>query len=126
MPVVLPNVVIWTERPLYAASTGTSAPTPYLSEIEAHQGPVPQSDYVTLPASAVESQYKFKVEIGADINKGHVISKVCLNDPPLFTPWDVLGGNETLLVAFARDSSAGPLQHRQLFCQRVTAGGTSA
>lgn len=117
----LANVRIWTSRPSYSASTGTSAPTPHLSEIEAYSGIVPQSDYVTLPQSAMESEYLKKVEIGTDIKKGDVITRVTLSDG--VTLWDALGSNETLLVAFARDSAAGVLQHRRLYCQRVTGGG---
>ena len=122
----LKNVRIWTSRPAaYSASTGTPAPSANLSEIEAHSGPVPQSDYISLPAGAMESQYLKKVEIGTDIKTGDVITKVTLNDPPAYTPWDELGPNETLLVAFARNSAAGALQHRRLYCQRIVGGGPS-
>ena len=120
----LKNVRIWTSRPAaYSASTGTPAPSPHLSAIEAHQSPVPQSDYISLPQGAMESEYLMKVEVGTDIKKGDVITQITLGDG--VTPWDELGSNETLLVAFARNSAAGALQHRRLYCQRVTGGGPS-
>src|SRR5256885_6073643 len=122
----LKNVRIWTSRSAaYSATTGTPAPSPHLSAIEAHQSPVPQSDYISLPAGAMESEDLIKVEAGTDIKKGDTITKVGLNDPPAYTPWDELGSNETLVIAFARNSSAGALQHRGLYCQRVTGGGPS-
>jgi hypothetical protein len=123
MPVVMPNVLISTSRPNFTASTGTSAPSEYLSEIEAHAGPITQQDYRALPDAAMESQYLIKVEVGTDIVTGDQITQVTLNNPPVYTPWDALGGNETLWVIFARDSAAGPLQHRQLYCKRETGGG---
>jgi len=123
MPIVLPNVLIWTSRAVFSASTGTSAPTPYLSEIEAHAGPMTQADYRTMPDAALSSNYLVKVEIGTDVIAEDTISKVALNDPPVFSPWDALGINEVLVVIFAQNSAAGPLQHRQLYCKRITGGG---
>lgn len=124
MPVVLKNVVIWTSRPSNAQGiTGTALP--YLNAIEAHAGPIPQTDWITLPASAVESSYLFKVDIGTDTKFGDTVSKVALNNPPEYSAWDQLGTNETLFVTFARDSSAGPLQHRRVYVKRITAGGPS-
>jgi len=71
----------------------------------------------------MESEYLMKVEAGTDIKKGDVITQITLGDG--VTPWDELGSNETLLVAFARNSSAGALQHRRLYCQRIVGGGPS-
>jgi len=122
MPVVLPNVLIWTSRPNYSASTGTSAPAPYLSEVEAHAGPVVQQDYRTMPVSALTSDYLIKVDIGTDIVAEHTIYKMTIIDDPL-TPWDELGPNEAFTVIFPQNSAAGPLQHRKLWCKRITAGG---
>jgi len=120
----LKNVRIWTSRSAaYSATTGTPAPSPHLSAIEAHQSPVPQSDYISLPAGAMESEYLMKVEAGTDIKKGDTITQITLGDG--VTPWDELGSNEALLVAFARNSSAGALQHRRLYCQRIVGGGPS-
>jgi hypothetical protein len=120
----LKNVVISTKRPgIYTASTGTSAPGPYLSLVPAYAGPVPESDYRTGTAPILESDYLLKVDIGIDIRKGDIISEVCLNNSPVYSAWDELGINETLLVSFARNSSAGVLQHRRVYCKRITAGG---
>lgn len=125
MPVVMPNVLISTSRPNFTANTGTSAPSEYLSEVEAHAGPITQQDYRVLPAAAMESQYLIKVEVGTDIVTGDQITRVTENDPPIYSPWDELGGNEMLWVIFARNSAAGPLQHRQLYCKRITGGGSA-
>lgn len=125
MPVVLPNVVIWTLRPSLSQGI-TGAATSYLSAVAAHAGPVPQMDFITLPRNALESNYLLKVEIGTDVKFGDTISKVALNNPPVHTPWDALNSNETLFVLFCRDSSAGPLQHRRCYCKRVTGGGPSS
>ena len=125
MPVVFPNVLIWTARPAYSASTGTSAPVAYLAEVEAHAGPISQSEYRSLPEAALESSYLVKVDIGTDITVGDMISQVTLPDDPVFTPWDQLGVNEVLWVVFARNSAAGPLQYRMLYCKRETGGGPS-
>lgn len=124
MPVVLPNVVIWTSRPSFASGV-TGQSSPYLAKIAAHAGPVPSSDFITLPQSALESNYLLKVEIGTDIKFGDTISKVAKNNPPVYSAWDQLGSNEVLQVIFARDSAAGPLQHRRVYCKRITAGGPS-
>lgn len=125
MPVPLKNVVTWTSRPPYSASRGTGAPVPNLAKVEAHQGPIPASDYQTGTTAILESDYLFAYEIGTDIKKGDTITKVSLNNPPAYTLWDELGSNEMLFVTFARNSSAGPLQHRRVYCKRVTAGGPS-
>jgi len=124
MPVVLSNVVVWTLRPSLSQGI-TGQATPWLSAIAAHAGPVPQTDFIVLPKSALESNYLLKVEIGTDIKFGDTISKVALNNPPVYTVWDQLTSNEVLFVLFDRDSSAGPLQHRRLYCKRVTGGGPS-
>ena len=126
MSVVLPNVLISTSRPAYSSTTGTSAPTAHLSQIVAHAGPVPASSFHVLPEAALTSDYLIKVDIGVDIKTGDMITQVTLNDPPTYTPWDGLGNNETLSVTFDGDSAAGVLQHRQLYCKRITAGGPSA
>jgi hypothetical protein len=120
---VLPNVLIWTNRPTYSASTGTSAPTPYLSEIPAHAGPMTQADYRALPDAAFTSNYLVKVDIGTDVVAEDTVPKLTLNDPPVFTVWDALGSNEYLVVIFAQNSAAGPLASRYLYCKRVTGGG---
>lgn len=125
MPVVMPNVVIWTQRPSYTSGITKGTNDSYLSAIEAHAGPVPTSDFITLPQSALESSYLFKVDIGTDIKFGDTIPQVALNNPPVYGPWDALGANEVLQVTFARDSAAGPLQHRRIYCKRITAGGPS-
>ncbi len=124
MSVVLKNVVIWTSRPSNSQGiTGTAQPN--LAEVEAHAGPIPSSDFITLPASALESQYLIKVDIGTDVKFGDTVTRVALNNPPTYTAWDALGTNETLFVTFARDSAAGPLQHRRIYAKRITAGGPS-
>jgi len=123
MPVVLPNVVIWTSRAVFSSSTGTSAPTPYLSAISAHAGPMTQADYRTMPEAALTSNYLVKVEIGTDIIAEDSISKVALNNPPVYTVWDALGTNEYMVVIFAQNGPAGPLATRYLYCKRVTGGG---
>jgi|ERR1041385_917237 hypothetical protein len=124
MPVVLPNVVIWTLRPSISGGI-TEQAVAYLSAVPAHAGPVPQMDFITLPRSALESNYLLKVEIGTDVKFGDTISKVALNNPPVYSAWDALNSNETLFVLFCRDSSAGPLQHRRIYAKRVTGGGPS-
>lgn len=124
MPVVLKNVVIWTSRPSISGGI-TQQATANLVAIDAHAGPIPQADFVTLPRGALESNYLLKIEIGTDIKFGDTITKVALNNPPTYTPWDALSSNETLFVLFCKDSSAGPLQHRRVYCKRVTGGGPS-
>lgn len=122
---ILKNTVISTSRSSYSVSAGTSVPAPYLSQIDAHTGPIPASDFRTMPDAALTSDYLIKVDVGVDIKTGDTIPKVSINDPPVYTPWDGLGGNEALWVTFDRDSAAGPLAHRRLYCKRVTAGGPS-
>jgi hypothetical protein len=124
MSVVLKNVVIWTSRPSNSQGiTGTASPK--LNAVEAHAGPIPATDWIALPKSALESQYLIKVDIGTDVKFGDTVSKVAQNNPPAYTVWDQLGANETLFVTFARDSAAGPLQHRRVYAKRITAGGPS-
>lgn len=123
MPIVLPNVVIWTNRAVFSSATGTSAPTPYLSEIEAHAGPMTQADYRTMPDAALSSNYLIKVDIGTDIIAEDTVPKVALNDPPVFSAWDALGINEYLVVIFVQNGAAGPLATRYLYCKRITGGG---
>lgn len=123
--VVLKNVVISTSRPTFSANAGTSQPSPYLSQIDAHAGPVPSSDFHVLPDAALTSEYLIKVDTDMDIKTGDVITQVSLNNPPVYTPWDGLGSNETLWVTFDRTSAAGPLAHKRLYCKRITAGGPS-
>lgn len=123
--VVLKNVVLATSRPAYQATSGTSAPVPYLSLIDAHAGPVPASDFHVMPDAALASDYLIKVDIGTDIKTGDVITQVAQNNPPVYTPWEGLSGNEALWVTFDRASSAGPLAHLRLYCKRITAGGPS-
>lgn len=125
VPVVLKNVVISTSRPTFSQSAGTSVPAAYLSHIDAHAGPVPASDFIMMPDAALTAEYLIKVDVGIDIKTGDVITQVALNNPPTYTPWDGLGSNESLWVTFDRDSAAGPLQHRRLYCKRITAGGPS-
>lgn len=125
MTVVLKNVVIWTKRPSFSSTSVTSVATPYLSQIDAYAGPTPASDYRVLPDAALTSDYMLKVDIGTDIKTGDIISQVSLPNPPVYTPWDGLGANETLWVTFDRVSAAGPLAHRRIYCRRVTAGGPS-
>lgn len=125
MPIVFPNVLIWISRSSYSASTGTSAPAPYLSEIPAHGGPISAQDYRVMPEAALTSNYFFKVDIGTDVIAEDTVTQVTLNDAPLYTPWDQLGDNETMAVVFAQNSAAGPLAHRRLWCRRVTGGGTA-
>lgn len=78
-----------------------------------------------MPEAALTSNYFFKVDIGTDVIAEDAITQVTLNDPPLYTPWDQLGDNETMTVVFAQNSAAGPLSHRRLWCRRVTGGGTA-
>jgi hypothetical protein len=120
--VVLRNTVIWTARPIYSASAGTSVPSSYLSAIDAHTGPVPSSDFHVLPDAALTSDYLVKVDAGTDIKTGDVITQVCLPDLT-HSPWDGLSVSEELWVTFDRLSAAGPLAHLRLYCKRVTAGG---
>src|SRR5256885_7190810 len=65
----LKNVRIWTSRSAaYSATTGTPAPSPHLSAIEAHQSPVPQSDYISLPAGAMERSEEHTSELQSPCN----------------------------------------------------------
>jgi hypothetical protein len=122
MPVAMPNVLISTSRAKYDPTTGTSAPAPYLSGIEAHAGPISQRDYRVMPEAALTSDYLIEVEIGTDIVAEDVVPSMTPIDDP-YTPWDELGTNEAFTVIFPQNSAAGPLQHRKLWCKRVTAGG---
>jgi hypothetical protein len=122
MSVILPNLLIWTSRSDYSTSTGTSAPTPYLSEVRAHGGPISAQDYRVMPEAALTSDYLFKVDVGTDAIVGDAILKVTRIDS-VYTPWDELGANEAMTVIFAQNSTAGPLSHRKLWCKRITAGG---
>ena len=114
----LHNTYIWTKRP-----GGYTAPPNHLSAILAHTGRVPMSDYQTGTSAILESDYLIKVGVGVDVKKGDIISKITLNDQS--TLWDELGENETMMVNFAVNSAPGPLQHRRVYCKRITGGGPS-
>lgn len=121
---VLANVLLTTARSVANRSGGIAPPSPHLADIEAHARPLTPSDYKTLPAGALETDFVFSVEVGTNIVAEDVISSVVLIDDEV-TPWaqSATNTNETLRVVLAQDWTPGPLTYRNCYVKKVTGGG---
>lgn len=117
MGVLLPNVTISTSRAAY-----NHAPIPNLTDYgPCHAESVHAQDYVTLPAAALESKVKIKIDRGTDILAGDVItSLIQISDGQ---PWLPINSNEILSVAFVDESTSGFLPCRIAYINRGVLGG---
>lgn len=127
MPVLFANVQVSTARAHYSPTTQiTSAPTTYLQAISGHIMPNPATAYQPLPESALKSPFLLKVESGTDMRDGDIILKIILLSDGI-TPWPGLNiatnSNETWCVAYAQESTPGPLSYRAIYIDRVRGGG---
>jgi hypothetical protein len=124
MTLLLPNVRIATARAAQNAQGGTTPNAPYLTDQFAHGEPVAAiTDYRSLPAGALETDFVFRVDVGTDIVAEDLIISCTLLDG--VTPWALTNpnGNETLRVELADDGPPNLLPYRDVYVKRYTGGG---
>lgn len=119
--ILLPNITFNIKRSTYDPSTKkTLAPTLYSSGNVGHIGNVASSNLKFLPAGAAESEYYIKVETGTDIRKGDQVESIFTMDGD---PWPTPVSNETWVVEYVDEGTAGILSSRKVFINRVIGGG---
>lgn len=130
MPILLANVLLWTERRTLDASTNqTQGATASLAAVPAHIKPNTANANVILPDAAFRAVYYARVESGTDIALGDYLSAITLLDG--VTPWPgetppatAPGGENTVwTVVYARESGPGVLASRELWIDRAIIGG---
>lgn len=125
MPILLPNVYLTTARSGYVTSTGaTTAPTPYLAELDAHINPIRASQLMLLPESAQTSTYMALVETNTDIAIGDLILTITLRDN-VRTPWPNTLPNVTYTVRYVDETTPVLFANRTVYIERTIVGGPS-
>lgn len=124
---ILDNVLVSSTRSPYNATTGvTSASnTPVLMQQAGHlsalDSPTTWETYRPLPAAALNSQFKLKVDMWVDIKEGDIITSITLLDG--VTPWPGVNPLDTWRITYILPSTAGFLAYQMAYLDRVRAGG---
>jgi hypothetical protein len=128
VPVLLPNVYVWTARRSYNSGTQSSGPAvPALTKQLAHMEPTRSEtdDLMPMRAGAVRTEVVAYFEPGTDIRKDDFVTSITLLDG--VTPWPQLNlsalPNESYIVSLILEGTPGPLEQRQAIISRYIKGG---
>lgn len=117
MVALLKNVQISTSRAIYSVSTGTAAPTPYLSGIQGHIDKMTANDYRSAPVEALGTSFKLKVDPQVDIVAGDILTGITrLSNGSNWLGY-VPSSNEVISVAIAENNAPDLLGSSGLECR---------